>query len=394
MDNVDSIDAGDLGPAVLGVAWTFASVSILIVSLRFYVRLSIVRKLTLDDYVIIVTLIFSLGNSIILTVSTSWGLGRHIESLASEPLSIMYTVKWVYFCELFAIMSPGFGRISFAILLLNLSPPSKARRRFLWAIIWIQFIVDVGTVIIIYAQCQPIEGYWNKSIEARCLSLNAQVYAGYLQSAVGSLVDLILAIFPSTLFWNLNMQWKQKAFLSGIMGLGIVAMVASIVKTVQLRAITEVSDITYTMATLAIWWTLEANLVLIAVSIPTIRPILKAPKDSTRDRSGPSDNVNTFFSWKRAQANRSGEDRALFGPIQDPASTNEISGDEEQQLSQHNSYCMGAISERGARDSSTGIRKDITVSITFNEGSELSPPNIVHKKAHSKGSATSFTMGM
>ncbi|KAI0152044.1 hypothetical protein F4776DRAFT_599985 [Hypoxylon sp. NC0597] len=371
MDNANRNGSDDLGPAVLGVAWTFAGISILIVALRFYVRLGIVKKLTLDDYVIILTLIFSLGNSVLLTISTSWGLGRHIETFTSEPLSIVYTVKWVFFCELFAIMSPGFGRISFAILLLNLSPPSKTRRRFLWAIIWIQFVVDVGTVILIYAQCRPIEGFWDKSIDAKCLPPYAQVYAGYLQSAVGSLVDLVLAVFPATLFWNLNMQWKQKVFLSGIMGLGIVAMIASIVKTVQLRAITQVADLTYTMANLAIWWTLEANLVLIAVSIPTIRPILKAPKDLPHDRSNPSDNLNTFLSWKRAQANKSLENRGLFEPIHEPAFISDISGDEDHQTTQREAYCMGAVGVRGAGDNSAGIRKDITVSITFNEDLQL-----------------------
>ncbi|OTA82739.1 hypothetical protein M434DRAFT_37017 [Hypoxylon sp. CO27-5] len=373
MDNTNSNGLEDLGPAVLGVAWTFAGISMLIVSLRFYVRLGIVRKLTLDDYTTLLTLLFSLGNSVFLTISTSWGLGRHIETFSSEPLSAINAVKWVFLCELFGIMSPGFGRISFAILLLNLSPPSKARRRFLWAVIWIQFVLDVGTVILIYAQCQPIDGFWNKSINAKCLPPYAQVYAGYLQSAVGSLVDLVLAVFPSTLFWNLNMQWKQKVFLSGIMGLEVVAMIASIVKIVQLRAITQVTDLTYTMAILAIWWTIEANLVLIAVSIPTIRPILKTPKNLPHDRSNPSDNLNAFYSWKLAQANKSLENRGLFEPIYEPTFINDISGDENHQTTQREAYGMDAVGARGVGDHSVGIRKDITVSITFDQDLQLAP---------------------
>lgn len=39
--------------------------------------------------------------------------------------------------------------------------------------------------------------------------------------AVCSIVDLTLALFPANLFWNANMQWKQKLTLSTIMGLGI-----------------------------------------------------------------------------------------------------------------------------------------------------------------------------
>lgn len=35
------------------------------------------------------------------------------------------------------------------------------------------------------------------------------------------MVDLVLALFPATLFWDLNMELKQKIALSVLMGLGI-----------------------------------------------------------------------------------------------------------------------------------------------------------------------------
>ncbi|KAI1097191.1 hypothetical protein F4804DRAFT_328354 [Jackrogersella minutella] len=307
-----SSNSGDLRPVVLAIAWVFAGISTSIVALRFYVRLVILRKFKLDDYIILITLLFGLGNSVCLTISSYWGLGKHIQTIESDYMSIIYFGKWVYICEFFSIMCPGFGRISFAFLLLDLTPPSKARRRFLWAIIFIQFVADVGTVIIIFAQCKPIEGFWDKRIKATCWPADTQVYAGYLQGSICAAVDLALAIFPSSLFWSLNMHWKQKAFLSGIMGLGIFAMIASIMKTIYLREITATSDQSYNMAMLAIWWTLEANLVLIAVSIPTVRPILKAPATFSRDQSGHHNNLNTFLSWKQAHENRSGGSQGPF----------------------------------------------------------------------------------
>ena len=93
----------------------------------------------------------------------------------------MYSIKWVYLCEFFSIMSPGFGRISFAFLLLELTPPVKWRRRFLLTIIAIQFIVDVGTVIISFSQCRPIAGFWNPHIQAHCWPPKVQEYTGFFQ---------------------------------------------------------------------------------------------------------------------------------------------------------------------------------------------------------------------
>lgn len=40
-------------------------------------------------------------------------------------------------------------------------------------------------------------------------------------AAVCSAVDLALAAFPASMFWNLNMEWKKKVSLSCLMGLGV-----------------------------------------------------------------------------------------------------------------------------------------------------------------------------
>lgn len=119
-----------------------------------------------------------------MTISASWGLGQHEDALKAEPERIMYTIKWVYLCEIFSIMSPGFGRISFAFLLLGLLPPGGhggMRTKFLWGIISLQSVVDIGTLVVSMSQCRPIEGFWNKSIEAGCWDPHVQQYTGFFQ---------------------------------------------------------------------------------------------------------------------------------------------------------------------------------------------------------------------
>ncbi|KAL4942941.1 hypothetical protein BDV06DRAFT_221700 [Aspergillus oleicola] len=195
-----------LGTAVLAVAWIFAGLATTVVAIRYYVRVKIIRRLTVDDGLIFLTLAFEIGNSIFLTVSTHWGLGLHLDALSDEQ--VMHSVKWVYLCEFFSILSPCVGRIAYASLLLSLLPPIPWRSRLLWTIIWIQIVVDCGTVIIRFAQ---------------------------------SATD----------------------------------------------------DLTNAMAHLSIWWTLEANLVILAASIPTLRPIVAAP------RHPQSAGAHKQHAWKR-----------------------------------------------------------------------------------------------
>jgi hypothetical protein len=234
----------DLGPAVVSVTWIFALFALAIISARFYVRLSIIKRLTVDDYVILITLVIlkavqnhilityyaaiqliGLRMSVKLTISTHWGLGKHVEALKSHPERIIYAVKSMYISEFFTIMAPGFGRISFALLLIALVPYSETRRRFLWFVVTIQFIADIATVIISFSQCRPIQGFWDSNMKADFWSPYVQEYVGFAQGskyfdffsrcwhgssnvAVCSAVDLTLALFPVTLFWNMNKRWK------------------------------------------------------------------------------------------------------------------------------------------------------------------------------------------
>ncbi|KAI1764979.1 integral membrane protein [Hypoxylon sp. FL1150] len=322
--------AENLGHAVVAVAWIFAAIATGVVGARLYVCLRIMRKVSIDDYIVFLTLLLGIGDSVFLTISYSWGLGTHIH-LIEDPLHISYTIKWVYLCEFFSIMCPGFGRISYAFLLLRVVPPPRPRRYFLWAIISIQFVVDVGTVIVSFLQCRPIEGFWNHRVEAECWTPYVQEYVGFVQSSICSAVDLILAIFPASLFWNLNMELKQKVSLSIIMGLGIL---------------------------------LEAYLVLLAASIPSLRPLsLKKVKSQRSPSQG--EELSSFQSWKRARASNQ-ENIGRHGLFQGYETLNEITRDETYDGVTDAPFPQAVHSwnGRGRNGRDSVIRKDVTVMVS------------------------------
>ncbi|KAG8208466.1 Integral membrane protein [Trichophyton interdigitale] len=347
-----------LGTTVLVLAWFLAAVAIGIVGTRLYVRWRIVGKYTVDDGLILIALALGIGNSTFLTISTHWGLGTHIAELSKEQIN--YTVKWVYLCEFFSIMSPGVSRIAYASLLLGILPPIKWRSRMLWTLIWIQFVVDVGTVIISFVQCRPINKFWDAGVPGHCWAPTVQQYVGFFQGSVCSAVDLVLAVFPASLLWNLNMEMKKKISLSLLMGLGIIAMIASIIKTVQLQAITAKADITYAMAHLATWWTLEAYLVIIATSIPTLRPIMSTnrQRDKSNKRSNISDSHQASYVHSK-QFERSDDPKLLdrsCGSRNSTPNNGDVYLMEEGHRQDGDGYSSEGID---------GIKKETTIGVTY-----------------------------
>ncbi|KAF2186416.1 hypothetical protein K469DRAFT_573381 [Zopfia rhizophila CBS 207.26] len=280
----------NVGPTIRDLAWALAAISIVIVAMRFYVRAFIVRCMGWDDWTMLLALILGVINTAFVQISIDYGLGRHITTL--DPIDAMNAIKWDYLAQPTAIMSPAVGRISFALLLLNVAGVNKFRRWFLYGIMISQFIVNSLTFIFILVQCKPIELLWDKRLTGTCWDLRVQEYFGYFQGSFNSVTDLILAICPALVVWTLNMKLSIRISLICLMGLGVFAMVGSIAKTILLKSVGSNNDYTYNTAFLIIWWTIELYLVIIAASIPTLRPLV--PKRGDTSRGGYGNNAGSY----------------------------------------------------------------------------------------------------
>ncbi|KAL3466467.1 hypothetical protein BJX64DRAFT_250127 [Aspergillus heterothallicus] len=210
---------GSLKVTLLVIAWVLTGLTTIVVALRLYVRLKLVKKFTIDDALVIVALALGIINSIFLTISSSWGLGAHEDALSKQQ--IMHTIKWVHLREPLAVLSPCIGRIAYAVLLLNLLPPNRWRSRLLWGVICIEALVDCASMALILAQCQPVRKYWDTEVPGKCWPSITQRNGAYFQASASIMVDFTLAVFPAGIFWNLNMERRKKISLICSMGLGI-----------------------------------------------------------------------------------------------------------------------------------------------------------------------------
>ena len=86
-------------------------------------------------------------------------------------------------------------------------------------------------------------------------------------------IDLALALLPITIIWNLQMDWHKRVGLSTLMGLGVFAFICAVIKTSKLPELNARADITFITVSLWIWTANETNVIILAASIPTLRPL-------------------------------------------------------------------------------------------------------------------------
>lgn len=283
-----------LAPNIEAVTWILAPLSILVVGARFYTRAIIVRRVEWDDWVMLLSLVLMLVDSCFVQIAIHYGLGRQQSTLQEEDA--IKAIMWDYLAQPPAIIGPAFGRISFAMLLLNLVKLMKSRRILLYALIVSQFVVNTLVYVLILAQCKPIESLWDYRVHGECWNLIHQRNIGFFQGSLNGATDLVLALFPVVIVWKLNMKLSQKISLAILMGLGVFAMVGSILKTVYLPSVGSRVNYTYHTAPLIIWWTVEGYLVIIAASIATLRPLLKKRTKNTSASENSRGGLRTFGS--------------------------------------------------------------------------------------------------
>jgi hypothetical protein len=201
---------------------------------------------------------------------------------------------------------------------------------------------------------------------------------------VNTATDLFLAVFPTVVFWNLNLRLRIKISLIVLLSLGIVyvdpsglisfdivptdrlcrAMVASIIKTTKLDHVPSVTNIGAGGVELIRWGYAENLIIIITSSVPSIRPLLissvrklsSATKSRSYELSGP-------FSKNRGTS----KNTTLAEQNQQHTSNNRDDCDSIEQIlkdSQRPSYGPAYSVESGH-----GIKKQVDISVVSDRNS-------------------------
>lgn len=103
-------------------------------------------------------------------------------------------------------------------------------RKSLIIIAAVNVIVNIPQVLLIWFQCSPVDALWDPLRQAQC-DHRKSVYSTYFVGGVAALTDFYLAIIPIHMLLPLRIDRKLKWGLSFLMGCGVFAGVAAIVRT-------------------------------------------------------------------------------------------------------------------------------------------------------------------
>lgn len=114
-------------------------------------------------------------------------------------------------------------------------------RKSLIAVAVLNIVLNIPQVMMVWFQCTPVTALWDPARQDQC-NHKKSVYYTYFVGAIAALSDFYLAVIPIQMLVPLKIDRKLKWGLSFLMGCGIFAGVAAIVRTWAAKFILDVDS--------------------------------------------------------------------------------------------------------------------------------------------------------
>jgi len=206
------------------------------------------------------------------------GLGRHTRFVPFPQR--LAALRLLFISQVFWYWSITLVKLSVALLLLRLKH-TRPWRIFLYSLIVLSLLAVIVQTCFQFLQCQPFSVYWDPRVfrttpgGVRCFRraiINANIIT-FSSIQVG--LDLVFSFIPIIFIRKLNRPRREKIFMCVLMGLGLFASCAAIVRTLSLQSFYTNSDSFRSNVGVVLCAVLEVQFALIAATIPTLKAFME-----------------------------------------------------------------------------------------------------------------------
>ncbi|KAI1451476.1 hypothetical protein F4805DRAFT_95870 [Annulohypoxylon moriforme] len=283
--------------------WAMAALAIVLVALRLYTRIWIVKFIGAEDYMYSLTGVFFLFFAVFIQISVQYGLGQSFWKLSVDDSSD--AIFWTYVANSFAITGNAMAKLSMGLFLLRVVQV-KWHKIALWVAVVITTATSIALTVMLWNQTTPIKASWDPlrtpgtwNIRIQPMSVGLGVWS--------SICDFFFAIFPWLFIQSLPMSRREKFMLAGGMSLGVIAGACGITRKVVLSRL-NVFNYTLNFVPYFAWAGAEIAVAMICLGIPTLRPLyLKtrgfASACSNHGRSSHANEIPRFVMYERKTPN-------------------------------------------------------------------------------------------
>ncbi|KAL6714621.1 hypothetical protein ACLMJK_008046 [Lecanora helva] len=250
---------------IIAACATCIAAAIIAVILRLLARRLSKAKILADDYMIIVALVFCMGQVATLLYTVHLGAGRHVILLKNVPAY----AKAIISQEVFYCVATSVFKWSALLLYHRIFGSVKKFTIVLWIVAAVIFANNFAEIFLSIFQCNPIRKAWDQELEGSCVNI---LLAAPIPGAINVGCDVVTVLLPIPMIWNLHMRMNRKIQLVGIFLLSGFVCIASTYRTIVVKRLSH-KDASWADVDPAIWAIVENAIGIVSASLPTMRPI-------------------------------------------------------------------------------------------------------------------------
>ncbi|KAK4237183.1 hypothetical protein C8A03DRAFT_34874 [Achaetomium macrosporum] len=258
-------------PKLMTVLTLFQAISLIFVALRIYCRVVLVKSPGVDDIVMALGFLFTLGGGWVpLLIMSFHGLGKHDITVQLDDLIIFNQAN--FWLSIFALLiGLGLVKVAIGLNLLRLST-NKWYKWSLWATIAFVIAYTFMACMTMFLHCDTVAGNWDYANATGCYSLDLYVKFGLINTSFNIFTDVLFAVFPIPIIWTLQMKRKLRIYLVVILSLGYFAVAMGIVKAYFQFNFLKMTDLMWSME-VQFWGFLQLNVAIIAACAASLKPL-------------------------------------------------------------------------------------------------------------------------
>ncbi|TKX27703.1 hypothetical protein C1H76_0130 [Elsinoe australis] len=323
--------AGDRRTFALATLIVFTFLSTITTILRIYTRTRIIKAFGSDDWVMMIAQLGFFHYLGFQFAEVVYGTGLRRDQLTIENAEM--GLKYWYFCAISYSLVTVFVKVTIGLFLLRFTT-HKIQNILIWVINIACCIVGLGYFIFLLLTCHPFDFYWNLDPAAtgHCFTAQTWLNVGYFVAACNVGADAIFAVIPMFIVWGTTMNSKTKFGVCILLGMGSVAVVGTIIRTIYGHTFGEYKhEFLFETCLIAILSTIELGLGITAANVATFRPLFRKWKShlpTTQQRQyDPTSSISRQANIRWVVPFKFGDDAAAG---QRPAFSEAISPNESQ----------------------------------------------------------------
>ncbi|KAJ5098749.1 hypothetical protein N7532_005750, partial [Penicillium argentinense] len=262
--------------ALVGIIFLVCLTGILMI-LRLYARLFLVKKIGLDDALAILTMMFYIVFVVLSIVLINLGSGRHIEYIQyvlSMP-TVRQTEVLDFVAHILYTTALFLCRLSGLAFYFRISARSGKLHTSILIAAPFLFAAYLPQLLLLILHCRPVTGLWPyewqiETTNYKCLSWGL-VYS--VNSGVSLACDVMMFIIPTILIKQLHVSFKNKIKLSMVMFPGVFVIVISAVRVWLVVRGQWAADGSWAYNPMLCVENAEVASTLIALSVPALKPV-------------------------------------------------------------------------------------------------------------------------